>query len=173
MVVSHGKESRVGYPTRKRYSMPVCTRHVVQDRTFLLESPFFILAPPPPPSFPFVLPPPRPPCPRGQNLIPCVVRRAGYCWAVVSPGKEPRMGHPTRQRYPVPVRTRHVVQDRILPHGVSVLPARPPSIRLPLPPAPSLSLSARAVFDSLYCLPCWILLGGSFFWKRTCKPKPM
>ena len=59
-----------------------------------------------------------------------------------------------------------------LPPRVDVLPPRPPSLLPPRPPASSLSLSARPEFDPLYCSPCWILLGGSFSWKRTPRGLP-
>ena len=109
-----------------------------------LESMFFLLALPP--SFPLVLPLPRSPCPRGPNSIPFIVRRAGYCWVVLSRGKEPHVGYPTRRRYSVPVRARHVVLDRTLPlellfSPLTLPPSAPLFLPLPLDPFPDSSSS--------------------------------
>ena len=106
------------------------------------------------------------------EYIPSNVPRAGYCWVVLSPGKEPHVGYPTRTRYAVPVRTRHVVQDRTLPLELLFFPLTlPPSVSLFLP-LPRTPCPTRGEFDSRYCSPCWILLGGSFSWKRTSRGLP-
>ena len=69
----------------------------------------------PSPLLPHCRPAPSRPCPRPQNSFPSIVRRARYCWVVVSPGKEPPVRYPTRRRDSVLVLTRHMVQDPTLP----------------------------------------------------------
>ena len=92
---------------------------------------------PAPSPFSFFLPPPE----RG-NSSPRIVRHAGNCWAVLSPGGERPVGYPTRGRNPAPVLARPVVQHRTLPLESFLLPRCPPRLlsdspsRLLAPPSP-------------------------------------
>eukprot|EP00959_Pyramimonas_sp_CCMP1952_P279616 5846397-Pyramimonas_sp.AAC.1 len=106
--MSPGKEPRAGYPARKGFPEPVRAMRVVQHCTCPLELLVYPVALPRPVSVFLSLP--RPPCARGQDMSPAIVRRAGCWWAVMSPGNEPRVGYPTRKRLPEPVRAMRVVQ---------------------------------------------------------------
>eukprot|EP00959_Pyramimonas_sp_CCMP1952_P198957 4161444-Pyramimonas_sp.AAC.1 len=61
-------------------------------------------------------------------MIPAIVRRDGCWWVVMHPGRESRVGYPTRKRFPEPVRTMRVVQHRACPLELPCLATPPPCL---------------------------------------------